>query len=60
MRNLRRTTGGHKQVNRMHSMLPADLACEFKSDQRSEAVAEKSKRLIQQRNQGSGEGLDET
>ena len=59
MRNLRRTTGGHKQANRMHAILPADLAGEFKSDQRSEAVAEKSKRLVQQWSQGLGEGLDE-
>jgi hypothetical protein len=59
MRDLRRTTGGDHQANRKQPILSAQMTGEFKAHQCSEAVAEKGKRLVQERKEGVGKGLDE-
>ena len=58
MRDLRRAIRRDKQANRLNPGLSPELTGEFKADQCSQAVTEESKRLVQEWNQGLGEGLD--
>src|SRR4249920_2353050 len=59
LRELRRTTSRDKEANRLHTILSAKLPGEFKAHQCSQAVAEEGKRLVQEWQEGLGEGLDQ-
>src|SRR5271156_2178707 len=47
-KDLRRTSSGHEQANGTHTVLPAQLAREFETNQRSQTVPEDGKGLVQQ------------
>jgi len=58
MRILRRAIRGDKQADRLNARLSPELTGEFKANQCSQAVTEEGKWLVQEWNQGLGEGMD--
>src|SRR3984957_10854154 len=57
--NVRRTGTRDDHSNRMYIMLSAELAGEFKTEQRTKAVAKKGEWLVQEWKQGVDQSLDE-
>jgi len=57
-RDMRRAIRRDEETSRLNTKLTPQVAGEFKADQSSQAVAEERKRLVQERKQALGEGMN--